>query len=100
MSVIGRSISSTCVLGGSTILMGWGIGSAVHTGLATLSTTNLSNVIWTLILVACGSIIILKRGGVELVTMKPWRFLVIGISFLPIFSAKYPSEVDVLSHWV
>ncbi|MBH72271.1 MAG: hypothetical protein CMM57_01100 [Rhodospirillaceae bacterium] len=100
MSVIGRSISSESVLGGSTILMGWGIGSPVHTGLATLSTTNLSNVVWILILVALGSIIVLKRRGVELVTMKPWRGLVLGISFLLIVSAKYPSEVDGLSHWV
>ena len=85
MSVIGRSISSTCVLGGSTILMGWGIGSAVHTGLATLSTTNLSNVVWTLILVAFGSIIVFKRRGVELVTMKPWRFWSLGFHFYLFF---------------
>ena len=81
MSVIGRSISSESVLGGSTILMGWGIGSPVHTGLATLSTTNLSNVVWILILVALGSIIVLKRRGVELVTMKPWRVWSSGFNF-------------------
>ena len=69
MSVIGRSTSSTCVLGGSTTLMGWGIESAVHTGLEALNTTNLSNVVWTSILVAFGSIIVLKRREVELVTM-------------------------------
>ena len=100
MSIIGRSISSECVLGGSTLLMGWGIGSLLYTGLATLSTTNLSNVVWTLILVAFGSIIFLKRRGVELVTMKPWRVLVLGFPFLIIVAAKYPSEVDVLSHWL
>ena len=100
MSIIGRAISSECVLGGSTLLMGWGIGSLVYTGVATLSTTNLSNVVWALLVFSFGSIIFLKRRGVELVIMKPWRLFVLGFAFLLIVSAKYPSEVDVLSHWL
>ena len=99
MSIIGRAISSECVLGGSTLLMGWGIGSLVYTGVATLSTTNLSNVVWALLVFSFGSIILLKRRGVELVIMKPWRLFVLGFAFLLIVSAKYPSEVDVLSHF-
>ena len=100
MSIIGRSISSECVLGGSTLLMGWGIGSLMYTGVATLSTINLSNVVWALILVSFGSIVFLKRHEIELLTVKPWRILVLGLPFLLIVSAKYPSEVDVLSHWL
>jgi len=100
MSFIGRSISSEFVWGGSTLLMGWGVGSLVYTAVATLSMANLSYVVWALFVFSLGGIIFLKRRGARLVTVKPWRILVLGFPFLLIVSAKYPSEVDVLSHWL
>lgn len=100
VSAIGRFLNPQSEPGRSYLLAGWGVGCLVYTATATLTTINLSFAVWTLIALSVVSTVFLIYLKIRLTPPKSWRVFALAASFLTIVSAKYPSEVDVLSHWL
>lgn len=98
--LIGRLAGCHKGLADTALLSGWGAVVLVYTAVATLSTLDLAVVAWAGVAAAVLAAIVLRRRGEALVAPGAWRVFALGAPFLLIVAAKYPSEVDVLSHWL
>jgi hypothetical protein len=98
--LIGRLARCHKGLEDTALLCGWGIVIFAYTAFATLSVINLKFVVWATLLAGVFAVIYLRSKGQSLAPSSGWRVFVFGFPFLVIASAKWPSEVDVLSHWL
>jgi hypothetical protein len=94
----GRGFSDTAGL------CGWGLVIFAYTAVGTLSTVDLRLVVWLSIAVAlyaCRSTWLAHRAGERhAIWGSNWKIYLLGAPFLLVAAAKYPSEADVLSHWM
>jgi hypothetical protein len=99
-TLIGRLINSDKGLVNSSILCGWALVIFAYTAIATLSTLDLKYVVWATVATAAIAIWKLKDRPNGLAVSNALRTFALGTPFLLVVAAKWPSEVDVLSHWL
>ena len=99
-ALIGRLINCNRGLADLSLLCGGGLSIFAYTAVSTLSTINLKYVVWATMVTAVVAVWKLWRQPCGLMVTNAWRIFVLGAPFLVIAAAKWPSEVDVLSHWL
>ena len=99
-TLIGRLVNSDRGLVNSSILCGWALVTFAYTAIATLSTLDLKYVVWATAAAAAIAVWKLWDRPNKLVVSNALRMFALGAPFLLVVAAKWPSEVDVLSHWL
>ena len=99
-TLIGRLANCDSGLANASTLCGWALVIFAYTAISTLSKLNLEYVVWATAASAAIATCILWYRPSGLAVSNAWRTFALGAPFLLIVAAKWPSEVDVLSHWL